>query len=149
MKANKFLSPLAFLIGSWKTEVSNASFLDDPKTTLTGKASFKWYGDKSFIVMRSETSGSGPAKPPKAIAIVNLDDTNKEGSMIYYDERGVSRIYTMNIKGNKWKLWRKAPGFSQKFEGTISRDKKTIRAAWFAKEKTSWKKDFEIVYSRI
>jgi hypothetical protein len=148
MKKNKTLNSLTFLIGKWKTEVSNASFLHDPKQIIRGKASFKWFGDKSFLVMKSKSTTTKVVGPPKAVAILNLDDTNHQGSMVYYDERGVSRIYQLNIKGNKWKLRRNQIGFSQKFEGIISRDKKTIKATWFAKEKKSWRKDFDIVYYR-
>lgn len=148
MKKNKTLNPLAFLIGKWKTEVSNASFLDDQKEVIKGKASFKWFGDKSFVVLRSKTTTTKVVGPPKAVAVMNLDDTNHQGSMIYYDERGVSRIYQMGIRGNTWKLRRTQTGFSQKFEGIISRDKKTIKAAWFVKEKKTWRHDFDIVYMK-
>lgn len=147
MKKNNILNELGFLIGNWKTKVYNASFLKSRSEIIAGKTSFEWFENETFLVMKSETTKDGP---PASVSIINLDDTNGQGAMIYYDERGVSRIYQMSFAGNVWKLWRDAPGFNQKFEGVISNDRKIMKASWFAMEdEKTWVHDFDIEYVKF
>jgi hypothetical protein len=149
MKTNESLSGLQFLIGNWKMEVFNTSFLPNPADKLAGKVRFEWFEDQTFLVMRSSVEGSDP-KPPDSVAIVNQDDTTKEFQFLYYDARGVSRIYEMSFENNVWKLWRNAPGFQQHFEGKMSEDKKTIRAAWSkSTDGKTWEHDFDLEYRKV
>src|SRR6476659_2305147 len=103
MKKNELLSDLALLIGEWKTVVYNASFLSDRLSKLNGKTLFEWFEEQTFLIMRSGVEGDGP---PNVVAIISGDDTNKQYQMLYYDERGVSRIYNMSFENDTWKLWR-------------------------------------------
>lgn len=147
MKRNNILNVLGFLIGNWKIRVYNASFLNSRSETIEGKTSFEWFDNQTFIVMRSETTENGP---PTSVSIINLDDTNGQGVMIYYDSRGVSRIYNMSFADNVWKLWRDAPGFNQKFEGVVSNNGNTIDASWYAMEDgKTWTHDFDIKYEKV
>lgn len=92
--------------------------------------------------MRSETTEHGP---PSSVSVINQDDTNGQGVMIYYDSRGVSRIYKMSFADNIWKLWRDAPGFNQKFEGVVSNNGNIIDASWYKMEDDkTWVHDFSI-----
>jgi hypothetical protein len=148
MKKNEQLSDLAFLIGEWKSVVSNASFLSDQSSKLNGKTLFEWFEEQTFLIMRSSVEGDGP-RPPDAVAIINRDDTNKQFQMLYYDERGVSRIYDMSFENATWKLWRDASQFSQRFEGKVSADHKTINALWSnSTDGKTWKHDFNIDYHK-
>ena len=56
----------------------------------------------------------------------------------------------MSFSDRLWKLWRQAPGFSQRFEGKISDDGETISARW---EKSGdgleWEHDFDVTYIRM
>src|ERR1044072_4713164 len=99
MKKNEQLSDLKFLIGEWRTAVYNASFLPDPSSKLYGTALFEWFEDQAFLIMRSGAEGNGP---PKSIAVINRDEVTKQGQMLYYDERGVSRIYNMSFEHATW-----------------------------------------------
>ena len=40
------------------------------------------------------------------------DDDTQECSMLYFDERNVSRKYEVSLEGSELKWWRNAPGFS-------------------------------------
>lgn len=147
MKKNNSLNKLRFLIGNWKIKIYNTSFLKPPSETIEGKASFEWIDNQTFIIMRSETTKGGP---PTSVSIMNLDDTNVQGVMSYYDSRGVSRIYNMSFADNIWKLWREAPGFNQKFEGVMGNDGKIIDACWYKMEDgKTWMRDFDIKYEKI
>jgi hypothetical protein len=39
--------------------------------------------------------------------------------MIYFDERGVSRRYLVDLRNDQWHWWCDSPGFSQRFTGTL------------------------------
>jgi hypothetical protein len=147
MKKNNALNELQFLIGNWKTKVYNASFLNSPSEEIIGKTSFEWFEDETFIIVRSELMENGP---PGAVSIINRDDANGQCVMIYYDSRGVSRIYNMSFADKIWKLWRDAPGFNQKFEGAVSDNVNIIDAAWYAMEDgKTWVHDFNIRYEKL
>ena len=144
---NPALKDLAMLEGEWEMELSNSTFLPNPTVTVKGHASFAWVQDGAFLEMRQ---GDKPPSPPAAIWLMNRDESSGGYEVFYYDDRGVSRIYQMSLDGKIWKMWRDAPGFSQRFEGTISDDRNTIRAHW---EKSTdgrqWDHDFDITYTRI
>ena len=88
-KLNPALSQLQLLIGEWNVEVSNASFLPGPKVTQTGQASFEWL-DGAFIVFRGHS-------PPNSTSVIGRNESLDTYSMLYYDARGVSRIYQMSF----------------------------------------------------
>ncbi|HET9488110.1 MAG TPA: hypothetical protein VFO54_11765 [Chryseosolibacter sp.] len=148
MKKNDALGVLAFLVGNWRMKIYNASFLASPSEEIMGKVFVEWFEDETFITMRSEAVENGP---PGSVAVLNLDDTNGQGAMLYYDSRGVSRIYNMSFADNIWKLWRDAPapGFNQKFEGVVSNNGNTIIAAWYAMENDTWRHDFSVQYEKL
>ena len=69
--------------------------------------------------------------------------------MPYYDSRGVSRVYHMTFAGRVWRMWREAPGFWQRFTGTLADDGATITAAWEkSPDGVAWEHDFDMIYTR-
>ncbi len=147
-KTNPSLERLGVLAGDWDNiEVSNIPFYSDPATVLHGHASFQWTEDGAFLVEYSE-----PPSPdfPRGTAIIGPDDAAGTYCMLYFDSRGVSRIYQMSLNGNSWKLWRDFPDFAQRFTGVISEDGQIIKAKW---EKSSggsqWEHDFDLTYTRV
>jgi hypothetical protein len=75
------------------------------------------------------------------------DETSGEYSVLYADARGVSRVYQMSFEDGVWRLWRKAPGFNQRFEGRLSTDSRTIEAHWQKSEDgKTWELDFDLKY---
>jgi hypothetical protein len=126
--------------------VSAASFLPDPSTTIHGQASFEWLEGGDFLVARQ---GSKAAGPPYSTSIIGRDETTETYTVLYFDDRGVSRVYQMSLEGQVWKEWRHAPGFSQRFTGTISVDGNTIRASWEkSSDGSTWQHDFNLIYKR-
>jgi hypothetical protein len=69
--------------------------------------------------------------------------------VLYSDSRGVSRVYEMSFSEELWKLWRNAPGFSQRFEGRVSPDRSTITSHWEKSfDDSTWEHDLDITYTR-
>lgn len=143
---NPALKDLEILVGEWDMEISAASFLPDPATVLQGQASFEWLEGGDFLVARQ---GSKAAGPPYSTAIIGRDETAETYTVLYFDDRGVSRVYQMSLEGNAWKEWRQAPGFFQRFTGSISEDGNIINATWEkSSDGSTWQHDFNLTYKR-
>ena len=67
----------------------------------------------------------GQEPPHSSVPIIGLDDASEQFTMLYADSRDVFRVYQMSPNDDVWKLWRDAPGFSQRFTGAF-RDNDTI-----------------------
>jgi|SRR5579859_181187 len=144
---NPALKPLEALVGEWEMEISNASFLPRPSDTVKGLVSFAWIQDGAFLLMRM---GDKPPGPPAALWLISRDESAPGYTVFYYDSRSVSRVYEMSFSEGVWKMWRNAPGFCQRYEGTVSKEGKTIAAHWEKSvDGTRWEHDFDITYMKI
>jgi hypothetical protein len=88
---------------------------------------------------------------PDAIAIIGV--TDGQLSMHYFDHRGVYRVYTVSVEGDRWRYWRDAPGFSQRFTGVLGDDGNTITGRGQLSrhgpgDEPSWQDDLAITYHR-
>lgn len=138
---NPALQPLEFLVGEWQMELSNAAFLPHPSDTVRGQVSFEWLENGAFLCLRM----GGNAR-----WLINRDDSRADYSVFYYDARSVSRIYEMSFADGVWKMWREAPGFSQRYEGAVSNDGKTITAHWEKSfDGSTWEHDFDVTYTKL
>ena len=144
---NPALSELDFLVGEWRTELSNAAFLPDRSATIGGHTSFTWVEDGAFLAMRQYQTPSGP---PQALWVIGRDQVEGNYEVLYFDQRPMSRIYHMSFDGSVWRMWREAPGFWQRFEGRVSTDKGTVTAYWekSTDDGSTWEHDFDIRYFR-
>ncbi len=141
---NPALQVFSPLIGTWKTEGSHPYM---PKTALHGQTTFEWTEGGAFLVMRSQIDEPGI---PTGIAVFGSDDALKTYSMLYFDERGVSRKLDVSIEGNVWKWWRDAPGFSQRFTGTIMNGGRTIIGKGeLSRDGSTWEPDLQLTYTRV
>lgn len=144
---NPALKDLEVLVGNWKMELSNASFLPRSSDTVTGFVSFEWLEDGAFLVMYM---GNRPPSTPDAIWLIGRDESTHHYLVLYYDTRKVSRVYEMSFSDDTWKMWRNSLGFSQRFEGKFSNDGNIITAHW---EKSSdgatWEHDFDVTYTKV
>jgi len=142
-KPNAALQPLNVLVGTWNTSGTHPLV---PGVTFHGRTSFDWLEGGAFLIMHSEID---EPQIPSGIAIFGTDDTTGECSMLYFDERGVSRRYEVSIKDNVWKWWRNTPEFSQRFAGTIAADGRTIDGRGeLSRDGTSWEGDLQLKYTR-
>ena len=140
---NPALQPFGVLIGTWTTVGSHPQL---PGMTLHGRTSFEWLEEGAFLIMRSEIDEPGI---PSGIAIIGSDDAIGEHFMLYFDERGVSRRYDVSFRDGVVRWWRNAPGFSQRFTGTLVDNGRTIIGKGeLSKDGSSWEGDLELTYRR-
>jgi hypothetical protein len=143
-KPNPSLGPLSVLVGTWNTIGTHPLV---PGTTFHGRTSFAWIEGGAFLIMRSQID---EPEIPNGIAVYGSDDTTGEWSMLYFDERGVSRRYEVSLRDNAWRWWRNAPGFSQRFTGTIAADARTIVGRGeLSRDGARWEPDLELTYTRV
>ncbi|GLV59214.1 hypothetical protein KDH_60410 [Dictyobacter sp. S3.2.2.5] len=144
---NPALASLKGFIGDWAMELSNASFLPRPSDMVKGSVSFEWAQDGAFLLMRM---GDEPPGAPAALWLIGRDESALNYTVLYYDSRSVSRIYAMSFSEGVWKMWREAPGFWQRYEGTVSQDGQTITAYWEkSHDGSTWEHDFDVTYTKL
>ncbi len=141
---NLALEPFGVLIGEWKT-VGNHG--DLPDTELHGRATFGWFENGAFLVMRLEIDDP---RFPTGVAIFGSDNVNNEYFMIYFDERGVSRKYDVSFEDNVLKWWRRGTDFSQRYTLTVTDGGRTvIGKGEMSKDGSVWEKDLDLTYTRV
>jgi hypothetical protein len=143
---NPNLSELRFLVGAWDMAITNASFLDDPKDVVHSPVAFEPIEHGALLALRQ---GGDASSPPAATWVIGRDDHRREYTVLYTDARGVSRVYLMSLSGNIWRIWRDEPAFSQRFEATVSPDRRSITGRWEKRASGGdWEHDFDLAYTR-
>ena len=136
---NPALKQLEVLIGDWEVEVPQ---FPGPR----GLATFEWLEDGAYVCFHSDA----PDPAPSATLVIGRDESSEVYTVLHYDSRGVSRVYQMSFGGGVWKLWRQAPGFWQRFSGTLSDDGSSIRAMWEkSPDGSTWEHDFDLIYNKV
>ena len=146
LQQNPALERLNRLVGTWKIEITAMSFHPDPLAVARGQASFSWLEAGAFLLQKTEVTNSDF---PRGTSIIGADDSAGTYTMLYFDSRGVSRIYQMSLEGDTLKLWRDFPGFSQRFIGTFGDLDNRITARWEkSSDGSNWEHDFDITYMK-
>lgn len=133
-RPNPALKELDVLVGEWEMD-----FTLTP--TAQARVTFEWQLGGAVLV---ENMGAN------ATWTIGRDEAVETYCVLYFDARGVSRVYEMSLEGSVWKIWRDSPGFSQRFMGTLGDDGNSIAARWEKSiDGSSWEHDFDVVYRRI
>jgi hypothetical protein len=128
-------------IGRWETEGAHPLL---PGDVIRGHTTFEWLDGQQFVIERSHYDHPDI---PDAIAIIGV--TGEQLSMHYFDRRGVYRVYTVSIEGDRWQFWRDDPGFRQRFTSTFSADGDTITGQGeMCRDGSTWEPDLALTYHR-
>ena len=139
---NPALRTLEVFVGEWETQATLAG-----QPTARGRAVFEWLEGGAFLAQRADAE---QATFPTTTMIIGRDHSSETYCLLYFDSRGVSRIYQMSLNAGVWKLWREAPEFSQRFTGTFSDDGTAIGGRWErSSDGTHWEHDFDLTYTRV
>jgi hypothetical protein len=140
---NPALAPFGILVGKWTTVGTHGLV---PDTTYHGHTTFEWLEGAAFLIMHSEID---EPDIPSGVAVFGSDDSAGEYSMLYFDERGVSRRFEVTLRNNILTWSRQFPGFSQRVTMTIADDGQTIVSKGeLSKDGVSWEKDLDLTYTR-
>jgi hypothetical protein len=131
------------LVGDWTLTMKNAWFIEDPEFVGAGTATIQWLGD-AFL----EVVGSLGTEQSTWHWVIGRSDARDQYVMLYYDERGVERLFEMTFGDGEWTLLREDPDFHQRFVGTVSAGR--IDGRWEASEDAgkTWRKDFDLTWER-
>src|SRR5947209_1782968 len=142
MTVNPALAELQPLVGRWRMDLYNASFLPERDARISGSIDIDWIEDGAALRMSQGNS----QHPPAAIWIIGRDEADAAYSALYADDRGVSRIYAMSFNDGDWRMWRETPDFSQRFSGQVDPDGETIHGRWekSVDQGATWEHDFNI-----
>ena len=143
------LDRLNVLVGQWEMEATfKGGFFGSgsPEITSRGRTSFHWREGRFCLTQRFVNEH--PAVP-SGITIIGTSEERNTFAQHHYDSRGVARVYQMALEGREWKLWREAPGFSQRFTGSFADSGDTIAGRWqLCVDDVNWNDDLQIVYRR-
>lgn len=147
------------LVGTWTTEATHPAL---PGLVVQGTAVVEWLEGERFLILRSRNDHPDF---PDSISVVGFTDRDRveNGStedaaaaidspltMYYFDSRGVFRICDLSVGEQEWRIWRYAPGWSQRFTGTFSGDGDTIAGLWqLRRDDDRWNDDLQITYRRV
>jgi len=142
-KQNARLAAFAQLIGEWNTTGRHPAL---PGRTLRGHVAFDYIEDGAFVRMRS--TSAEPEIPP-GVAIFGTDDAEGAGTMIYFDQRGVSRRYAFEIRAGELSFWRDDPAFRQRFTVTVHPDQRRLSGkGTMSRDGGPWEGDLDVEYER-
>jgi hypothetical protein len=140
------LATLEILVGEWVEQV----LLPDAPA---GRAVFEWALRGAYLIQRSDA----PLEEfPDGFMVIEPDPDGDGYTQHYFDSRGVTRVYRMQLRDGEWTLLRTEPdfsplGFAQRFQGTFSADGDTIEGRWETSHDggTTWETDFGLRYTRV
>jgi hypothetical protein len=133
---------LKMFVGRWTAKLDAS-----PAWSSEGHAEFEWFrADVPLLVQRSHVD---LPEAPDAVAIIACDGMNDTYAYSYIDERDVQRLYQMTFDGRTWTLLREGKPFSQRFTGRFSEDGMTITGQWDMHHDGAWKKDFDVIYTKV
>jgi hypothetical protein len=146
MAVNPRLERFGVLVGEWDTIGTHRLM---PGVTLHSHVTCEWIENGAFLRMISQ---SAEASVPSGMFIFGSDNALDEITLLYYDERGVSRVFTATLSGRVLKFWRNAPGpgLAQRFTATFADDGSTIQfVSELSEDGTTWLNDLEQTYTRV
>lgn len=143
-RPNPALEPLSALIGTWRTTGTHPLV---PGTTFHGRTSFEWIEGGAFLAVRSEID---EPEVPSGVAIIGSDDAAGTLTMIYFDEREVSRRYTVEWADGEVTWHRDEAGFAQRMFVRIEPGGARLQASGtMSRDGGPWEDDLQLTYERI
>jgi len=143
-RPNPALAPLAPLVGDWRTTGTHPFM---PGTHLHGRTSFSWHEGGAFLLMRSEID---EPEIPSGVAVIGSDDAAGTFTMVYFDERDVSRRYTVEVGDGEVSWQRDEAGFAQRMVLSIAGDGERLKArGTMSRGGGAWEDDLQLTYERI
>jgi hypothetical protein len=147
------LARLDALAGAWTMHAAAGG-----REVMRGRTTGEWIEDGAFLRLRADADPPSADTHPDWIThspfpttvVIALDDASQTFTYAYSDGRGVSRVYTMRLEGDRWEIdGRPGADFFQRFRAVIAGDARTILGRWERSDDGErWELDFELEYRR-
>ena len=142
--AEKALKEMEPLVGEWALEAIPPGGEAWPGEAL---ATIEWHDSGAHLVERGTID---LPEAPDVIKIMGCDAANGTYYQLYSDDRGVCRVYEMNIGHGEWRLWRTGEPFPQRFTGRFEDGGNTIVGRWEkAEDGENYETDFDLIYRKV
>ena len=116
-----------------------------PGRELRGRTSFAWHEGGAFLIMRSHVDEPGF---PDGMAIIGSDQASGTLTMIYFDERGVSRVMDVTV-GQQSMTWRHDdPAFAQRLTISAEGRDPLVSRGCMSEKGGPWTDDLSQVFER-
>jgi len=128
------LKHLGALNGKWKV---NGSIKDEPDTKIKGWESYEWMKGGFFMIMRWKivTKQKKHKDVDRGMMVIGLDDKTKGCTGRSYGSSGTVTDYKINVQKGNFGI----KGTDYVFEGTFSKDRKSVEGTWKQKaENGKW-----------
>jgi hypothetical protein len=145
----RVLGELDRLVGDW---TMTAGPPGGPPWPGEARVRFEWLDGEPFLVERWSLDASGlpEGTPTRGTLLYGCDGAHGTYFQLYSDDRGVRRVYAMELGANRWTLHREAPPFAQRFTATLADDGRTISGRWELQQPgEEWATDFDVTYTRV
>ena len=143
------LRRLDALAGEWRLDAP--AFPLPPELAAEARSTFEWTLDGAFLLQRTSVPVT---EAPDSLCVVGLADGDGY-TQLYFDARGVARVYAMTYDGRTWTLERGAADFTpldfhQRWLATVADDGAEIAGRWESSpDGRTWTLDFELSYHRL
>lgn len=144
LKPNPALHRLQPFLGVWPSTGTHPML---PGKTFHGRTQFAAHEGGAFVIYRSEID---EAEIPSGLAIIGSHGENGDMTLLYFDERDVSRRFEVTFSDDGAMHWAMIhPKFSQRMTFTLAQDGRTMRlAGWMSENGGAWKDDLTLDYCR-
>jgi hypothetical protein len=145
MQANPALAVLDRLVGQWAVTGSHPLLTG---RILRGRVTLERIDGGAFIRLHTRMDD---VEIPEGVAIFGTDPAGA-GTMLYFDIRGVARVYTVELRegGFTWSRDGHAPDFAQRFHVEVAPDGRSMRGTGSMKKPDAdWEPDLSLDYRRI
>ena len=140
--AEHALRELDPLVGAWTLEATPPG---GPPWAGGARITFAWMEGEQLLIGRSTSEAP---EAPDSICAIGCDAANGRYVQLYTDDRGVCRVYEMQIGDGEWRLFREGEPFDQRFTGRFHEDGNRVDGRWETRTGDRWEVDFDLVYTR-
>jgi hypothetical protein len=132
------------LVGNWAQKATHPMV---PGTVVSGLMSYEWLEGRRFLIQRSSMEHP---EFPDSISVIGSIDSEDGLASHYFDSRGVFRVYRTTMEGDTMRLWRDAPGFSQRLEAKLGDGGSTLSGVWqLSRDGETWNDDLAVAWTRL
>ena len=115
---------LELFVGRWNTEGETHASADAPAVKIAGMDTYEWMSDKFFLIHRADRHIGDEAL--NTIEFIGYDTSSQMYTCQYFDSRGNSDSFQVNLRDHTWTI----EGKSSRFTGVFATTGNTLTGTW-------------------